>query len=99
MQDIYISIYYISWLILFRMIPLYSSFISRGRNDRSIYANQTSCDFRNLCKMFSITLSPRPAVCMEAIKSSFRIFRFLPLSVNASSSLSSGMTSAVESMS
>lgn len=49
---------------------------------------------RNLRNKFSIILSSSPEACMDTIKSVFLILRFFPLSVNASSSVSSGMTNA-----
>lgn len=49
---------------------------------------------RNLRNKFSIILFSSPEACMDAIKSVFLILRFFPLSVNASSSVSSGMTNA-----
>ena len=81
------------------MITLNASFISSGKNDWSINANHLSFAFANLAKMLFITFSSNPDACIEATKSAFLILRFLPLRVSANSSVSSGITNAVDSIS
>lgn len=54
---------------------------------------------RNLRNIFSIILSSNPGNLHGYDKICFLDFTFFPLSVNASSSVSSGMTNAVDSKS
>ena len=79
--------YYANRFNFSAMITLNASFISFGKNDRSIYANHLSLTFVNLAKMFLITFSSNHDACIEATKSAFLILRFLPLRVNANSSI------------
>ena len=55
--------------------------------------------FKSFLKRFSITFSSNPDARMDVTKSAFFNLRFLPFSVSASSSVSSGITNAVDSMS
>ena len=80
-------------------IALKASFISFGKKERSINSNHFSFAFTNLLKIFSIILSSKPDACIEDTKSAFLILRFLPLRVSANSSVSSGITNAVDSIS
>ena len=81
------------------IILRYASFIVSGRNEESINAYHLLSARRNLLKIFSITFCSKPDACMAAMKSAFPIRLFFPLRVSASSSLSSGITNAVDSIS
>ena len=65
----------------------------------SISSNHLGNTRLNLRAMFSITFSSMPDEDIDFMKSALRSLRFFPLSVRASSSVSSGITRAVESMS
>ena len=90
---------YANWFNFSAMISLKPSFISSGKKDWSINANHFSFAFANLKNMLFITFSSNPDACIEVTKSAYLILRFLPLRVSANSSVSSGITKAVESIS
>ncbi len=75
---------------------LYCRLKSSGRNDMSIRSSHLMSALRNFLAMLSSTFSFTPDAIIDFSKSLRFILAFLPLSVSASSSLSSGITMAVE---
>lgn len=74
----------------------YACFISSGRNDSSIKSYHFGMALENLPKRFAMALSSIPLSRMAVSKSDFLIFFFLPFSVRANSSSSSGITIEVD---
>lgn len=91
--------YFIKVSSLFCIISLYCSFIFSGKKDISIKSNHLPTTFTNLEIKLSIIFSSNPLLLIAILKSERLILRFLACNVKANSSLSSGMTSAVETMS
>ena len=95
----YLHFHYLSIIILSRIKRLKRRFISSGKKEalmRSIHLGNAR---RNFFAILSITFSLSPDCNMAFTESFRRSLRFLPFSVRASSSGSSGMTSVVESRS
>ena len=87
---------YLKAMTLLRISFLYSFFILSGRKEASIRSSHFTMERRNFLAMLLITFSLSPDAVITLMKSDFRIFRFLPFSVRASSSVSSGITILVQ---
>ena len=81
------------------IISLYCCFISWGKKEISINSSHLSVTFMNLENRLSMIFFSKLQPFIATSKSERLILRLLPFSVKANSSVSSGMRSAVESMS
>lgn len=81
------------------IISLYCCFISWGKKEISMNSSHLSVTFMNLENRLSMIFFSKLQPFIATSKSERLILRLLPFSVKANSSVSSGMRSAVESMS